>query len=235
LLTVKKTKHDEVRRQRRPKAGYEGATALLQEAIGLDPQFSTAYATLARCHVHAGFHGWGASAREMISKAEECARQGIALDDQDPFAHVALGWVYIFNTEPGRAVNELNRALELSPNLSIAHGYLSLAFAFLGRSEEALAAADRANRGSPRDPERYIWYVGRWNAHFVAEQYEECVRAAEQAVLLKPNFYAAHSGLAIALPYTRVATGMIANVESPLEQLSKPARAKNRKKAKPPA
>jgi TolB-like protein/Flp pilus assembly protein TadD len=183
------------------KAGYQGATALLQEAIGLDPQFSTAYATLARCHVHAALHGWGASARKMFTKGEQSARKAIALDDQDPFAHVALGWVYIFKTEHGRAVNELNRALELSPNLSIAHGYLGSAFAFLGRSDEALAAADRANRGSPRDPERYIWYVGIANAHFAAEQYAECVRAAEQVVLLQPNYYGGHCGLAMALPY----------------------------------
>ncbi len=44
-----------------------------------------------------------------------------------------------------------------------------------------------------------------------------------------------HDKLDTTARYTRVATGMIANVESPLEQLSKPARAKNRKKAKPPA
>ncbi|MHC4406413.1 MAG: adenylate/guanylate cyclase domain-containing protein [Planctomycetota bacterium] len=142
------------------KAGYEEATALLEEAIELDPRFSTAYATLARCHAYAGFHGWGHSAHEVIAKAEEFARQSVALDENDPFGHLALGQVLIFNSDPGRAVNELKRALELSPNLSIAHELLSNALAFLGRSEEALAAAERANRGSPRDPERYVWYVG---------------------------------------------------------------------------
>ncbi len=43
--------------------------------------------------------------------------------------------------------------------------------------------------------------VPRDRAHFVAEQYEECVRAAEQAVLLQPNFYAGHAFMAMALPY----------------------------------
>ena len=183
------------------KVGYEEATALLEEAIELDPRFSTAYATLARCHVYAGYHGWSASAREVVHKAEKFARQAVALDEQDPFAHLALGFVYMINKELVRSVNELNRALELNPNLSIAHGYLSNTLAFLGRSEEALAAAERAIRGSPRDPERYLWYIGIMNAHFAAERYEECVEAAEQAVLLQPNFYGGHIIMASALTY----------------------------------
>ena len=183
------------------KAGYEEATTLLREATEIDPRFSSAYAMLAQCYVHAGLHAWESSAREAISKAEECAREAVALDQQDPLAHVALGWVHQFNTEPDRSANELNRALELNPNLSIAYGRLSNALAFLGRSDEALVAAERANRGSPRDPERYVWYMGIMNAHFAAESYEECVEAGEQSVLLQANFYGSHFVLAMALPF----------------------------------
>ena len=39
------------------------------------------------------------------------------------------------------------------------------------------------------------------NAHFAAEQYEECVEAGEKAILLQPSFYGAHAILAAALPY----------------------------------
>lgn len=183
------------------KPGYEEATRLLREAIEIDPRFSSAYAILAQCYVNAGFHAWEPSAREAISKAEECARKAVALDPQDPLAHVALGVVHDFKTEPDRAVSELNRALELNPNLSSAYGNLTNALAFLGRADEALIAADRAKRGSPRDPERYLWYTGIMNAHFAAERYEECVEAGRQAVLLQPNFYGAHFVLAMALPF----------------------------------
>ena len=183
------------------KAGYQEATALLGEAIEIDPSFSSAYAMLAQCYYHAGLHAWEPSAREANSKAEECARKAIALDQQDPLAHVALGCVHQFNTEPHRSVNELTRALELNPNLSIAYGRLSSSLAFLGRSDEALVAAERAQRGSPRDPERFVWFLGIMNAHFAAERYEECVEAAEQAILLQPNFFGAHFVMAGALPF----------------------------------
>ena len=39
------------------------------------------------------------------------------------------------------------------------------------------------------------------NAHFAAERYEECAEAAEQAVLLQPNFYGGHVVMAMVLPY----------------------------------
>jgi adenylate cyclase len=183
------------------RAGYEEVKALLGEAIEIDPKFAAAHATLARCYVHAGLHGWGISAREDIAKAEEFARKAIAFDEQEPLGHLALGLVHIFRTEPGRAVNELNRALELRPNLTIAYGYLSQAYGFAGRPEEALAAAERAQRGSPRDPERVMWFIGIMNAHFAAERYEEAVEAAEQAVLLQPNLYGGYAGLAYSLPH----------------------------------
>ncbi len=183
------------------KAAYEEAKTLLWETIEIDPRFSSAYALLAQCYIQAAYHAWETSAREAISKAEEFAHKAVALDQQDPLAHAALGWVHMFNTEPDRSIKELNRALELNPNLSIAYGHLSNALAFLGRPDEALVAAERANRGSPRDPERYIWYIAIMNAHFAAEQYEECVEAGEKAVLLQPNFYGGYVILAAALPY----------------------------------
>jgi len=183
------------------KAGYEEAKALLREAIEIDGNFAAAYATLARCYVHAGMHGWGPSAREVFSKAGDLARKATAIDEREPLGHLALGWVHIFKTEQESAINELTRALELNPNLTIAHGYLINAYAFAGQPEEALAAAERAQHGSPRDPERWMWFIGIMNAHFAAERYEEAATAARQAVLLQPNAYGGHAGLAYSLPY----------------------------------
>ena len=156
---------------------------------------------LAQCYIQAASHAWESSAREAISKAEEFAHKAVTLDQQNPLAYAALGWVHMFNKQLDRSIKELNRALELNPNLSIAYGRLSNALAFLGRPDEALVAAEQANRGSPRDPTRYMWYIGIMNAHFAAENYSECVEAGEKAVLLQPNFYGAYFVMAMALPY----------------------------------
>jgi tetratricopeptide (TPR) repeat protein len=183
------------------RAGYDEAKALLREALEIDGNFAAAYATLARCYVHAGMHGWGRSAREVFARAEVLARKATAVDEREPLGHLALGWVHIYKTEQENAINELKRALELNPNLTIAYGYLINAYAFAGRPEEALAAAERAQHGSPRDPERWMWFIGIMNAHFAAERYEDAAAAAKQAVLLQPNAYGGYAGLAYSLPY----------------------------------
>ncbi len=46
-----------------------------------------------------------------------------------------------------------------------------------------------------------MWFLGIMNAQFAGERYEEAVAAAEQAVLLQPNQYGGHAGLAYSLPY----------------------------------
>jgi len=183
------------------KADNEHAKELLSEAIEIDPQFSSGYALLAQCYVQGAFHAWESKATDALVKAEKYANKAVALDPEDPLVHMALGRVHMFKTQPAVSVNELNRATELNPNLSTAFGVLSNSLGFLGRTDEALAAFERANRGSPRDPERYLWYTGLLNTHFAAENYQECVDAGERAILLKPNFYGAHFISAAALPY----------------------------------
>ena len=177
---------------------FERASSLLEEAIDLDPNFSTAYATLPRGYVMAGLHGWGLRTIDGLAKADELARQAIALDLQDPLAHVALGFVYIVKSEPSRPVDELNRALELNPNSSVAHGLISIALAFVGESENAITEGRLAERSSPRDPERFYWYIGIMNPHFSEKRYEETAMAARQAIVLQSNFYGGHLILAAA-------------------------------------
>lgn len=180
-------------------AGHEQAKALLFESMRIAPEFSNAYALLALCYIQAAYHGWEASARSAIRQAEELAQNAVDLDPDDAAAQLAFGWIDIFSTRPEQSLRKLERAIELNPNLSTAFGVMSNSLAFAGRSEEALTAYAQATRGSPRDPERYLWHIGAMNAHFAAEEYRECVESAEQAILLKPSFYGAYFISAAAL------------------------------------
>ena len=182
-------------------AGYETAERLLFEAIEIDREFALGHATLSRLRVNAAYHGWEERASTAVASAEKHARRAIVLDQREPQSHVASGSVHILKTQSAKAVNDLHRALELNPNLTVAHGLLSIANGFLGLTEESLEAAARAQLGSPRDPESYWWCIGVMNAYFASERYEKAVAAAEQALLLQPNFYGGYAGLAYCLPY----------------------------------
>jgi adenylate cyclase len=183
------------------KGRIEIAKGLLHTAIELDPRFATAYATLARCHIQSAHHGWGHNSLEEIKMARKWAQNAIDLDPHDALAHLAIGQIFTFDSMSESAIKELNRAIELNPNLSLAHGLLANTLGFLGETEAALSASKKAIRGSPRDPDRYVPYLGIMNAQFAAGRYEECVAAAEQGIILQPNFYGGYCIMAAALPY----------------------------------
>lgn len=174
------------------KAGHEETKRLLNEAIEIDPRFSGAYALLALSYIHAAHHAWEEKGHEAAETARELAQKAITLDPEDPLARAALGRYYMFNTQPARSVEELRMAVDLDPNLSSAYGMLCNSLGFLGRVDEALEAFAEANRGSPRDPERYFWHVGVMISQFANSEYEACVEAGAKAILLKPNFYGAY-------------------------------------------
>ena len=183
------------------KTNYQKIKTMLGEVIKIDPRFSSAYSVLAQCYVQAGFHGWEANAYEANIKAKELAQKATDLDSEDPVAHMALGWTHMLKAEHELSIKEFNKALELNPNYSAVNGLLSGSFGFLGRIEEAVEAFELAQQGSPRDPERYLWYIGAVNAYFAAEQYEKCVEAAENAIYLRPSFYGGYFIMAAALPF----------------------------------
>ena len=183
------------------KTNYKKVKTILEEVINIDPRFSSAYSVLAQCYVQAAFHGWETNAYEANVKAKELAQKATDLDSEDPAAHMALGWTHMLKTEHELSIKEFNKALELNPNYSAVNGLLSGSFGFLGRIDEAVEAFELALQGSPRDPERYLWYIGILNAYFAAERYEECVEAAENAIYLRPSFYGGYFIMAAALPF----------------------------------
>ena len=85
--------------------------------------------------------------------------------------------------------------METAQEPSSAHDgrQLGAAVGFAGGPEEALAAAENAERGSPRDPERFHVIQCQSCAHFVAGRLEEAYRKSRQAARLQPNFYASYA------------------------------------------
>src|SRR6202041_4208861 len=99
--------------------------------------------------------------------AERSALAAIRADSEDPWAHNALGHVYLFARRFDDSLAEFELALRLNPNFSLAQGYDGLALAYCGRWEEANVAARRALRLSPRDPFSAVYYGIAAYASFV--------------------------------------------------------------------
>jgi TolB-like protein/DNA-binding winged helix-turn-helix (wHTH) protein len=174
------------------------AQALLEKAIAIDPGYGQASGVLAASNMFCGHMGW-ADMTAVTPIAEHAAQAAIRADGEDPWAHLALGLVYLFAQRRfDDSLAELELALRLNPNFSMAQGYFGLAACYGGHWEEGALAANRAIRLSPRDPLLGIHYGVASYAQFLGRNYDEAMRLARQGVRERADFVGAHRVLTAA-------------------------------------
>jgi Flp pilus assembly protein TadD len=151
---------------------------------------------LAFALVIAAYVGWMPADRDLASRL---ARRAVELDEDDPWAHAALGYLAFTGRQTEDSLRHFQAALTLNPNFAAAYGAQGWALVFDGRSEEALACFDRALRMSPRDPLNGFILAGVSAANYFAARYSEAVEWAQKAVELRPGLLGAHRVLCASL------------------------------------
>jgi TolB-like protein/Tfp pilus assembly protein PilF len=173
------------------------AQALLEKAIAIDPNYGQALGVLATSYMFTAHMGWGemGPATEI---AERLAKAAIRADGEDPWAHNALGYAYIFVHRFDDSLAELELALRLNPNFALAYGYFGISLCYSGRWEEGDLAARRALRLSPRDPFSPVFHGITAYAQFLGGNYDEAIRLAREAIRQRDDFVGAHRVLTAA-------------------------------------
>jgi TolB-like protein/Flp pilus assembly protein TadD len=174
---------------RMTKADYGTAIAALDRAAEAYPDYAPAHSLLGFCLVFAAHMGW--SNRDLVPGREHAVR-AIALDDRDPWGHIALGYCALMERRTEECIAALRRALASNPNSASAHAHLSHGLAFAGRDREAIAHAQDAMRLSPLDPMTVLFLGSIAVAHYTAGRYAEAVEYTTQATRLRPGFQGAH-------------------------------------------
>jgi adenylate cyclase len=131
--------------------------------------------------------------------AASLAYRAAELDDEDPWAHLALGYLAFTARHTPDAVRQYRRALDLNPNFATAYGYLGWVLAFDGQSDEAIAYFQQALRMSPHDPLKAFFCSGTAVAHYYGRRYDLAVEWARNAIQQRPGFTAAHRILCASL------------------------------------
>jgi tetratricopeptide (TPR) repeat protein len=167
------------------------AQALLEKATAIDPSYGQAHGVLAASHTFSAHMGW-ADMAAVAPLAERAAQAAIQADSEDPWAHYALGSVYMFMRRFDDSLAEFELALQLNPNFSLAQGYYGLALSYCGRWQEGDLAARRALRLSPRDPFSAIYYGIAGYTQFVGRNYAEAMRLARDGIRQRGDFVGAH-------------------------------------------
>src|SRR5262249_43616178 len=184
------------------KADGEAAIAILRRTIERYPDYGPAHSMLAFMLLLSQLTGW--KREEALGKeAASFADRAAELDDSDPWAHLALGYLALSRRRTDEAVEEFQRALDLNPNFAVAHGYLAMALALDGRSEEAIAHAEQAIHMSPQDPQNAIFNMSVAVAHYLAGRYSEAVLFLRKSIKKENQFTLGHPPLFPSLAQTR--------------------------------
>jgi len=172
--------------QRRTRKDLFTAIQYDEKALQEDPNYALAYAGLSDAYTILGVFGYMAPV-EGRRKAEEAARKALALDENLAEAHTALGEAYIYFSPYNFPMGdrELRRAIELSPNLALAHYYLANSLGFQGHLDESLEEALKARE---LDPLASNIARGVAQAYYLKRDYPRAIELLRQANELGPAF-----------------------------------------------
>lgn len=183
----------------------EMAIETLRQAVQKFPNYGPAHSLLAFALLVSGHVGWSSSNEIYIDDSQDyrdasrLAQRAAELDHEDPWAHLALGYLAFTERDTSEAVRHYKRALDLNPNFATAYGYLGWALVFDTQSNEAVGYFQQALRMSPHDPLKAFFYSGTGVAHYYANRYEEAAEWARNAIRERPGFAAAHRILCASL------------------------------------
>jgi len=175
---------------------YAVAKDLLKRAIAIDPTYAQAHAVAAYLAALEVLYGWAPEERALTS-AWDAAQQALLLDPDDPWVHLALGYVHQQCRRSEEAVQEYENALSLNPNFALAHTYMAAALIFLGRIDEAFAHINTSERLSPRGLFHGVNNLMRAVAHFFAGQHRDAADFARKSVLESPGIVTGYRHLVV--------------------------------------
>jgi TolB-like protein len=170
---------------------YEIAIGALKRAVEAYPDYAPARGRLGFCLVIAAHMGW-IDRVQGLAPGREHAVHAVALDDRDPWGHIALGYWAMTERRTEESIAAFRRALKLNPNSAAAHAHLSRGLAFAGQDREAIEHGEDAIRLSPLDPDMALFLGGLALAHYVAGRYAEALHYSTEAVRVRPGFQGAH-------------------------------------------
>ena len=173
------------------KTDIEAAIALLGLATARYPDYAPAHSMLAFALLFRAI-SVGVAHSQDTKEAVRLASRAAELDDNDPWAHLALGWAAFLMRRSQDAMAEFKRALDINPNFAAAHGHLGNALACDGQADAAIPHLEQALRMSPHDPQNIFVYTALAVAYYLSGNYSEAISFGHKAVQQRPGFTGAH-------------------------------------------
>jgi len=165
--------------------GHAKAMEHFRKAIDLDSSFALAYSGLADTYILLGSDGF-MPMRDAYPLARTAALKALALNDELSEAHNSMAAINAdYYWDWVEADRHFRRAVDLNPSYESALSFYSFNLACMGRIEEALALARRAQRLDPVSAGAQM-NVGM--ILYFARRYDDAVVAIKETLDLDPDF-----------------------------------------------
>ena len=170
----------------RSKEDLFGALELFRRAHALDPAFATAAAMQSITYAGLLTYQWADDPTRAVAEALAAGETSVALSDDDPWAHTALGYGCSLSGDMPRAIAAFERAIELNPSLTLPYQGLAVALS-AEHPDDAIRVMEKAIRLSPRDPQMHFFRHQLAVAHLIAGRYEDAVKQDEESLRLRAD------------------------------------------------
>ncbi|MDA9511199.1 hypothetical protein XI09_42430 [Bradyrhizobium sp. CCBAU 11386] len=159
-----------------------------ERAHVLTPNWAPPLSYSAIWHMQRVARGWSANSPGELDTARALAERALERNSADPLANAVGGYTLSqCKHDHVGALKQLDRAIELTPNLALAFAYRAAVNVRCERYEDALADAAINLRLSPRD--RHAWFAEMISAqaHFAMNDLNAAVDHATRVARVLPN------------------------------------------------
>ena len=177
------------------------AQRLFRRAIELDPELAQAYGFLSYAIVLSMVYFDVDPTDARLADAVELGRKAVELDERDALCRFMYGRALIAARRYNEALDELETARDINPNLAVVHCGLGDSLAYEGRIGEAIPFFETAIGLSPHDPMRWAFLSYRALAHTLAGEFEEAAKWAYKATRVPNCHYWPFSHRVVALAH----------------------------------
>ena len=164
---------------------FNKAKALFLRAIAADPNFAKPYAGLSFAYMFDYQNRWSEDPDSSLPLAKRYAETAIEKNPNEPLARVVAAVAATFDRDLDGAKEQVDIALSLSPNFSLAYNVLGGIYIYSGRPLEAIAMIERAMRLDPNNSSQYLHFLG--TAYLLAGKYETAATLLKQRIAFVPG------------------------------------------------
>ena len=163
----------------------EGASALYQEALDVQPDYAPAYVGLSMLET------W----RSTVGDEEALlyGQKAVEAAPEDAMAHAALAYAYATKERVEEAIESAEKAVDLDAQNAYVQAVLSRAYLLDRRYDEAQEAAETAYA---LDPESVYARYALANVYMELADFARVRAIYEQTITLKPEFFGTYVNLA---------------------------------------